>query len=129
MGAGESGMLSPGPPTHGPLDSTPGPDQHEPIGSVPCHYFPRGRRARTVSHPGDVRAGETESDEARSVCGSRCAVGRKYTCTQQKGAIYSRAAKRALIKPSVTTPRAMPEVCRERKNSEGAGGRAASWSP
>ena len=46
MGAGESGMLSPGPPTHGPLARAAGlRGQRKPIGSVPCHYFPRVRLA------------------------------------------------------------------------------------
>ena len=40
MGAGESGMLSPGPLTHDPLARA-----ARPIGSVPCHYFPRVRLA------------------------------------------------------------------------------------
>ena len=48
MGAGEPGMLSPSPQTHGPLaraaelrwTST-----AQPVGSVPCHYFPLVRLA------------------------------------------------------------------------------------
>ena len=40
MGAGEPGMLSPSPPTHGPLARAAGLRGPEPIGSVPCHYFP-----------------------------------------------------------------------------------------
>ena len=47
MGAGEPGILSPNPPTH--------PDQR----IVSLEY--------AVSHPGDMRASETRSDEAWSI--------------------------------------------------------------
>ena len=55
MGAGESDMLSPGPPTHSPLARA--------HWVCPVPMFP----SSTVGHPGDVRAGETGSDKARSV--------------------------------------------------------------
>ena len=66
LGAGEPGMLSPNPPTHGPGASAcaaglRGPARAHWVCHVPL--FP----SSAVSHPGDVRAGETGSDEARSV--------------------------------------------------------------
>ena len=67
---GEPGMLSPGPPTHGPLASAAGlrgPARAHWVCPVPL--FPE--KCGLVSHPGDVRAGETGLDQARSVCGPR----------------------------------------------------------
>ena len=64
MGAGEPGMLSPSPPTHGPLARaaelrwTSATRWVCPVPLVPFS---------TVSHPGDMRAGGTRSDQAWSV--------------------------------------------------------------
>ena len=64
MGAGEPGMLSPSPPTHGPLARAAElrwTSATRWVGPVP--FFPFG----TVGHPGDMRAGETRSDKAWSI--------------------------------------------------------------
>ena len=64
MGAGEPGMLSPSPPTHGPLARAAGlrgPARARWV--CPAPLFP----SSTVSHPGDMRAGGTGSDEAWSI--------------------------------------------------------------
>ena len=63
-GAGEPGILSPNPPTHGPRARAAelrGPARAHWVCHVPL--FP----SSTVSHPGDMRAGGTGSDQARSV--------------------------------------------------------------
>ena len=127
MGAGESGMLSRPArrrtaveqPLTGPLARAAGlrgPARAHWVCPVPLSP------SSAVSHPGDVRAGKIGSDQARSVC-KFADPAAPWGEDLDTYTIYSRAAKlRALIiKPSMTTPRAMPEVCREKKNSEGGG--------
>ena len=76
------------------------------------------------SHPDDVRAGETESDDARSVCGSRCAVGRIYVIHNKKGAIYFiRMPQRGTNEAVYDDPPGHARgVDREKKIVKGAGG-------
>ncbi len=66
MGAGEPGMLSPSPPTHGPVVkplSYAGRSTSATRWVCPVPLFPFS----TVSHPGDMRAGGTRSDKAWSI--------------------------------------------------------------
>ena len=64
MGAGEPGMLSPSPPTHGPLARAAELRWTSATRWVrPVPLFP----SSTVSHPGDMRAGGTRSDKAWSI--------------------------------------------------------------
>ena len=64
MGAGEPGMLSPSPPTHGPLARAAELRWTSATRWVcPVPLFPFS----TVSHPGDMRAGGTRSDKAWSI--------------------------------------------------------------